>query len=169
MRPNTRILFVFLWVLFGSAGCDHASKQVAASALAAAGSLSVANGTVRLELTSNLGVFLGLGADLPEGVREVLLLATVPLLVLWLCGHIVRARHASLPLAVGLGLLLGGGAANWFDRLLHDGSVTDFITVGVGPLRTAVFNVADLAVVSGVAILLVLTRKADASTRGPDA
>ena len=31
----------------------------------------------------------------------------------------------------------------------------DFMNVGVGPLRTGVFNVADMAIMIGIAILLV--------------
>jgi len=33
------------------------------------------------------------------------------------------------------------------------GSVIDFVNVGVGPLRTGVFNVADVAIMAGIAAL----------------
>lgn len=166
MRPNAWILSVFLSVLFGVAGCDQVSKQVASSALAGAGCISVANDTVRLELTSNAGAFLSLGARLPEVVREVLFLGVVPLVVLCLCGHLMHTRHASVPVAIGLGLVVGGGLANWLDRILHHGVVIDFISVGLGRLRTGIFNVADVAVVAGAALLVVLTRRGDTATGG---
>jgi signal peptidase II len=38
---------------------------------------------------------------------------------------------------------------------LNDGLVTDFVSLGVGPLRTGIFNVADVCIVAG-ALLFVL-------------
>ena len=51
--------------------------------------------------------------------------------------------------AVLLGLVLGGTLGNLTDRLI-DGSVTDFVSVGIGSLRWPTFNVADSAVVVGI-------------------
>jgi signal peptidase II len=53
----------------------------------------------------------------------------------------------------GLTLLAAGGASNWADRVVH-GRVIDFMNVGIGPLRTGIFNVADVAIMLGVALLL---------------
>lgn len=52
-----------------------------------------------------------------------------------------------------LALVVGGGLSNWIDRAIH-GSVVDFMNVGFGGLRTGIFNVADVAIVAGAAILL---------------
>jgi len=161
MRPKARVLLVFLTVLLGCAGCDHASKQVALSALAEPGIVSIAGGVLRLELTSNPGAFLSLGAGLPEGVRGLLFMGLIPLLLLGFCTQLLRSREASVRLAVAVGLVAGGGLANWLDRLLHDGAVTDFLTVVLGPLHTGVFNVADVAVVCGV-LALGFTRRSAA-------
>jgi signal peptidase II len=49
------------------------------------------------------------------------------------------------------------GLGNWPDRVLHEGSVTDFVSVGVGRFRTRVFDLADVAVVAGVELLVWLT------------
>ena len=46
-------------------------------------------------------------------------------------------------------LILAGGLGNLIDRVTNDGLVTDFIVMGVGPIRTGVFNVADIAVTFG--------------------
>jgi signal peptidase II len=35
------------------------------------------------------------------------------------------------------------------------GSVVDFLNVGIGSLRTGIFNVADMAIMLGVALLLL--------------
>jgi signal peptidase II len=52
---------------------------------------------------------------------------------------------------VALGLMLGGALGNLIDRLRQD-HVTDFFDFGPWP----VFNVADLCIVSGVALLAIL-------------
>ena len=59
---------------------------------------------------------------------------------------------------MGLGLVAGGGVANWIDRLVA-GAVTDFVSLGVGGLRTGIFNLADLSVLAGVAVLLLASRR----------
>ena len=45
-----------------------------------------------------------------------------------------------------LALLLAGALGNLIDRIRWDGLVIDFLNLGIGPLRTGVFNVADMAV-----------------------
>lgn len=54
---------------------------------------------------------------------------------------------------VGLALFFAGGASNLIDRVAF-GSVIDFLNIGLGQFRTGIFNVADVAIVAGVAILL---------------
>jgi signal peptidase II len=62
-------------------------------------------------------------------------------------------RWSGWPL-LGLTLFVAGGASNWLDRVVR-GSVIDFINVGFGPVRTGIFNVADVAIVLGVTIIVV--------------
>ena len=58
-------------------------------------------------------------------------------------------------------LLLAGGIGNLIDRLFHGGLVIDFLNVGIGPVRTGIFNVADMAIMAGFGILILY--------RGPSA
>ena len=150
---------LFLTVLLASVGCDQASKQVASSVLADAGVISMAAGIVRFELVHNPGAFLSLGVQLPEIVRIGLFTVLVPLVLVFFCVQFLRTHHPSTSLLLGLGLFAGGGFGNWLDRLFRDGAVTDFVSLGVGSLRTGIFNVADLAVISGVALLLWRARE----------
>jgi len=62
-----------------------------------------------------------------------------------------RVDRADWTVRVALGLQLGGATGNLIDRLLRDGTVTDFISVGSFP----VFNLADSAITVGVVILLL--------------
>ncbi|MFG1477919.1 signal peptidase II [Xanthobacter sp. V4C-4] len=55
--------------------------------------------------------------------------------------------------ALGLGLLIGGAIGNAVDRVVY-GAVFDFIALHAFGYRWYVFNVADVAVVAGVGLLL---------------
>jgi signal peptidase II len=52
---------------------------------------------------------------------------------------------------LAMGLLLGGALGNLLDRLMHQGFVTDFLSVGDFP----VFNVADASISIGVVVLFI--------------
>ena len=61
-------------------------------------------------------------------------------------------------------LFLAGGASNWIDRALQ-GSVVDFLNVGIGPLRTGIFNVADVGVMLGAFLLLLVELRSRSTAR----
>lgn len=134
-------------------GCDRVTKHVATSTLAGRPARSLLADTVRLAYVENTGGFLGLGSGLPVEARTAVFTVATAILLLGLVAYGIRLRWTGWP-AFGLTLFVAGGVSNWVDRVLH-GSVIDFINVGVGPLRTGVFNVADVAIMGGVAILLL--------------
>jgi len=91
------------------------------------------------------GLFPGLGVVLVVIAISVIIF----ILVFW---HRLPAGDWLLRLC--LGLMLGGAVGNLVDRLVQ-GRVTDFVRVGLGPgLYWPSFNVADSAIVIGVAILV---------------
>jgi signal peptidase II len=119
-----------------------------------------ARGAVRLTpfldlvLVWNKGISYGLfQQDGPFGQWALLALkaVAVALLLIWL------ARAASLLTALSLGLIIGGAAGNAIDRVAY-GAVADFIlfhvTTANFSFRWYVFNLADAAIVAGVAGLL---------------
>ena len=55
--------------------------------------------------------------------------------------------------ALAIGLITGGAIGNGLDRLFR-GAVVDFILLHWGEWRWYVFNIADAAIVAGVALLL---------------
>ena len=64
-----------------------------------------------------------------------------------------RSRWSGRALS-GVALLVAGGASNLMDRFVH-GAVIDFMNVGIGSVRTGIFNVADMAIMLGAAILVL--------------
>lgn len=157
---NRTRAILFASVLIAAVGCDHATK-IAATELLPRGGFSVASDLLRFELAFNHGAFLGVGATLPAIVRKLILLGVVPLGLFATIVWMLRAGSVSQAQLTGIALIVGGGLGNWIDRLLHHGRVTDFVSVGVGPLRTGIFNVADVAVVAGLLLLLIATHIAE--------
>ena len=158
---------VFVSVLVACVGCDHASKYAAMALIEPTQAISLISGALRFELVYNPGAFLGLGAGLPPLLRTVLLGGLVPLALLVLVAGVVRSAAATPFQIAALGLIVGGGLGNWIDRILHDGHVTDFVSLGVGPLRTGIFNFADAAVVGGMLVLLLASRRTANAGREP--
>lgn len=148
---------VLLLLVTLTIGCDRLTKHMAAENLAGAPTQSFLADTVRLTYAENTGGFLSLGAELPPAVRTaVFSFATGAILLavgFWAWRHRERTLHAA-----ALSLFLAGGASNWLDRVRH-GHVVDFMNVGIGWLRTGVFNVADVAIMAGAALLVIAARQ----------
>ena len=106
---------------------------------------------------------------MPRPLRFVLLTAGVGVLLLVTLLYLVRSRRVTQLHAIALALALGGGLSNWYDRLVNDGRVVDFMILGIGPVRTGVFNVADVAIMLGVGLLFLGARRAKGSGAPPSA
>lgn len=131
---------------------DQSSKIFAADLLVYGSRVPIAP-SINLTLTFNTGVAFGLFADLPTGVRELVLgLATVFALgVVWYL--LVTDYRTSKTGQLGIGLIVGGAFGNAIDRFLL-GSVVDFVDIYYQNYHWPAFNVADSAICIGVAILL---------------
>jgi len=134
--------------------------------LAAKGAVKVAP-FVDFVLSWNTGISYGLfqwdGAVWQWTLLAIKVVA-VALLWIWL------ARARSRPTAFALGLIIGGALGNAIDRLLY-GAVADFVLLH---LETAawrfnwyVFNLADVAIVGGVAGLLYESLLGDSAAKAP--
>jgi signal peptidase II len=165
MQSIRRFIVVIL-TLSCCVGCDQVSKSAARSLLHSGVTESLLADSLRFQLTENPGSFLSLGASLPEQLRFTLFTAAVTVVLVGLVCAALFARRLSTARFVALALVAGGGISNLIDRLLYDGRVTDFLNVGIGTLRTGIFNLADLAILAG-ALLLVLKMRAAPSTPAP--
>lgn len=58
------------------------------------------------------------------------------------------------------------GCGNLIDRIAHGGCVTDFLNVGVGGLRTGIFNIADAAIVAGAFLMVLRSAKQEKTLNG---
>ena len=151
LRVSGRV--ALLLIVLATVGCDRVTKHVATTVLAGAPARSYLGNTVRLEYAQNTGGFLSLGAEWPPAVRTGFFTVATGLMLALFAVYAVRREWDPLA-ACGITLYLAGGASNLIDRIAH-GSVVDFLNLGVGSVRSGVFNVADVALMCGGALFIV--------------
>jgi signal peptidase II len=154
MKTSLRVTVILLTML-GCVGCDQVTKSLAREHLPFNQPVSILGDTVRLQLTENPGAFLSLGASLPEETRGALFTAGGMLLLTLAIWWTLRGRRMNVMRTVGAALICSGGLGNLIDRFRQGGEVTDFLNVGVSIIRTGIFNVADMALMCGIVVLLV--------------
>jgi signal peptidase II len=154
LHRNARLWLIVL-VIGATISCDRMTKEIASNTLKNAAMKSFFHDTFRLQYVENEGAFLGLGGSLDRRSRFwVFTVGNASLLILvsfWLW----RKESHRVGDTLGLSLIVAGGAGNLLDRLFLEGRVVDFINVGVGSIRTGIFNVADVAIMAGVAVLVL--------------
>lgn len=107
-----------------------------------------------LILAWNTGISYGWFQDsgpIGQAILLAIKVVAVIVLALWM------ARSGTRLAVIGLGLIIGGAIGNGIDRLAY-GAVVDFalfhIEIGGKTYNWYVFNLADVAIVAGVAALL---------------
>ncbi len=135
-------------VLVAALLLDQLSKSVVtAHAERLAGNLPVFPG-FNLVFHRNDGITFGLFGQVPWwALTGVALTVTA-----WLFLMMLRTTRASEAMAYGL--IAGGALGNVIDRIRF-GAVTDFLDFHVGSYHWPAFNLADVAVVTGAAVLVL--------------
>jgi signal peptidase II len=154
MKAFTR-LALMLCILVGSVGCDQISKAAARAYLPGTGIHSYLGDTFRLQYAENHGAFLSFGASLSTATRYAIFTVGLGALVAALLLGSVFSRRLEWPQRLCIAIIGASGAANIIDRIRYDGAVTDFLNLGVGSLRTGIFNLADVTLILGVRGLLL--------------
>jgi signal peptidase II len=150
-----RRLPVFFAVFIGQVVLDQWTKQLATASLKNSPAMTWLGDTFRLQYATNDGAFLSLGANLPPQARYWVLTIGVGLLLLSLCIYALANKKIDLVQVGSYSLIASGGFSNWVDRARFNGSVVDFMNMGIGSLRTGVFNVADVAILVGIGVLFL--------------
>jgi signal peptidase II len=123
---------------------DQAAKAAVEAHLTIAQRVEVL-GPLDLTLSHNRGVAFGLAGG--AGLRLVL----VTVLALGVVGYLFARGPTRPGMWVAAGLLAGGALGNLADRVRSD-RVTDFVLVSPWPA----FNLADVAITTGVVLLIVI-------------
>lgn len=98
-----------------------------------------------------------------QGQMWLFFIVTV-IVVVFVIYYINKHAKESKLLGISLGLVLGGAIGNFIDRLFR-GEVVDFIDVYIFGYDFAIFNVADMALVIGVGVLMLQIFLEEGKTR----
>jgi signal peptidase II len=154
MRLTVRAILVASF-LVGCVGCDQTSKAIVRQAVPPGVTHVYLGGVLRIQHAENPGAFLSIGASLPRTVRQLAFTLGVSVVVGALLLGAMFGRNLPMFRRLCLAAIAAGGAGNLIDRILHDGTVTDFLYLGMGPVHTGIFNLADLTLTLGLAALLL--------------
>ena len=143
MSGRERALALALVTCGAIVAADQVSKELVRGAIARGEQVELLP-FLELVNSRNRGIAFGLAGD----VSPALVGASLALLLALLLFLAVRAgERAAIWLPAGL--LIGGAVGNLADRV-RDGAVTDFVDLSFW----ATFNVADVAIVAGVILLV---------------
>ena len=137
-----------LWILIISIviGIDQFTKFIIVKNLVIGGSITVINKFFYIYHIGNIGA----AWNILEGQR-VLFIIISSIASLAILYFLVKSKNKLLKLT--LSLIFSGAIGNLIDRVLK-GSVTDFLRFDFGSYTFPIFNVADMSVVIGSALLM---------------
>lgn len=149
-KLNRRIfllLLIFLVIL-----CDQVSKNWVREHVTSEDRIELMGSYVVLTYVENMGALLGFAETFSPGTKRILLIGMPFLILAVLCYYIFASEKPDKIVTLTLSLVAGGGWGNLYDRFVY-GSVTDFLYIDVNLFKTGIFNLADIAISAGIAIL----------------
>ena len=158
MKSSSKLL-ILSSIVFLSVGLDQYTKFLAVEHLAnALGGFSYLGGFFRLIFAENEGAFLSLGSQTSGWVKYIVLYTVPVILLIGLVWYILKTPTLLKTQVIALSLVFGGGISNIFDRLAN-GKVVDFMVMSIGQLKTGVFNIADVSIMTGLFLLIFAQKK----------
>ena len=148
-------MIFLLCVLISCIALDQITKAIARNALSETNTLSYIGDIFRLQLGYNAGATLNLGALLPEAIRTLIFTVGAGTAMGALFIYLLASKSVDRITFAALTFVLAGGIGNLADRVFNEGLVTDFMNIGIGSIRSGVFNVADMAITGGGVFLLI--------------
>jgi signal peptidase II len=146
-----RIVAIFV-VLIANVGCDQISKNIARKSLSHDETIGLFNDYVTIMRVENTGAFLSAGHNLPPTLK-MLLLTILPVFILVVGLLYVLTKNFSKITTLSICFVIGGGAGNIYDRVMH-GSVTDFLHIDFVVFQTGIFNMADVSIMVGMFLIV---------------
>ena len=141
-------------ILISNVGCDQISKSIVRKRIHYYEEISLMNNYLTLTKIENRGAFFSLGHSLPQPIK-LLLLTILPTIALGLAFlYLLTKKNLTNMAIIGICFIIGGGIGNIYDRVVY-GSVTDFLHIDFVIFQTAIFNMADVSIMTGVFAIVV--------------
>jgi signal peptidase II len=124
-------------------GLDQVTKKLAETHLAGKGTVPVLGNFLVLNYITNRGGFLSFGSGVNNYLWYAFFIILPLISLLALSAYIiVKKRNDAYYLSFWV-FFTSGGVGNIIDRILY-GEVRDFLNIGIGSVRTGIFNAADI-------------------------
>lgn len=133
---------------------DILTKYLIKSNMRYGESVPVVDGFFNIVHALNPGAAFGFMRNMNEDYRQIFFVGVAIIAIILILFLLINER-GKLP-AIGYTLVLAGACGNVIDRI-HTGHVVDFLDFYIGVHHWPAFNVADMCVTMGVAILLIDT------------
>lgn len=146
-------LCLILSIVVLVAAVDQYTKHLAVAHIPQHATVNIIPNFFNLTLVYNPGVAFGMFSDLSEGSRS-LVLGAIILCSLVLVIFLFFDYYHDLVAQGALALILGGAIGNIIDRFLI-GKVVDFLDFFYGTYHWPAFNIADMAICIGVALIIL--------------
>ncbi len=148
--------WVLLLVCF-NASCDQVTKNLVRDRVVYQEEISLISHNLIITKVENTGAFLSLGADWDPRLKQLLLLYLPALAMCMVLGAVLLlGTKVQDRMLLGICCMLGGGLGNLIDRWRY-GSVTDFLHLDLPIFRTGIFNLADVSIMLGAALVIWTT------------
>ncbi len=153
MEKNVvRAVLILLLVLL-NVGCDQVSKSMVRNKLDYHERIELVGDYFIMTKVENEGAFLSLGSNLSPKMRSIFLTIIPTLGILLAFVYVMLQKDLTLLFLLGFCCIIGGGVGNLWDRILYE-SVTDFFNMGIGSIRTGIFNMADVSIMFGMGLVI---------------
>ncbi len=126
---------------------DQLTKYAVVSTMKLYESIAVIEGWFHITFVRNTGAAFSILKD--QTWFFIITAIIVSFILIYLIYRVYREYRL---LAVILAMILGGAVGNLIDRVMH-GTVVDFIDVRI--INFAIFNIADIAITVGTALLVI--------------
>lgn len=149
---NKQILSITIIILI----IDRISKLLISNLMITGQSIKLINKVLYLTHVKNKGVAF----SFLEGKIALIIIMTI-IVICFIIKYIHNKKLSKLE-KMSYGLILGGAIGNLIDRIFY-GYVIDFIDVYIFKYDYPIFNIADISIVVGIIIILIITLKEESS------
>jgi len=137
---------------------DQITKVYVSSTMSIHESFAVIEGFFNITYIRNPGAAFGFLAGVSPIFRQVFFLLAAIAVILLILHGIRKSGEKEFLMVFSLSLLLAGAAGNLIDRVRF-GEVVDFLDVYLGSYHWPAFNIADAAISTGAAVMILIMLK----------
>jgi signal peptidase II len=158
MKRNLPRVLLIIFIVSINIGCDQSTKFLAKKYLKNTETIQVIDNFFILRYAENNGAFLSMFSALPASFRFIVLIILPSIALMGMLLYLIRNAGQSRLMIFSLGCILGGGISNvMIDRIFNNQNVVDFMNVGIGTIRSGIFNFADLSIMLGAGLIILIS------------